>query len=314
MGGGQMPTQITNDESFIINLMDAMSGLTPALQGGTERSGESGVLYTRKVIEGSIQQKIPQEFLMEHEHQKMRAWLKLVPKVYGGPVNMNRGFPLPGGKQVIVNELVGYDENGEPILKNDLRRAKDVHIIIGKTNESDFAKQAKRETDITMLRSMQPSATNQEIIATIENNLVMNMDFTSEEEKARTKEAIERRRLLDELNTKAQIAALKGQIYGATINNIKAKAQLQDIGALEDVAIAQAEIEAAGAQIKAKQAYDSLSNIDNPQAQQQQAMQPGQPEQPGQPGGQGGQGAAEALQALMGGAMPGGQQPTPPQQ
>ena len=133
--GGQIPQAIIQDESQKLALMNDLSGLTPAMQGITERSGESGDLYGRKVIEGGIQQKYPMISLQQHEHDKVSDWIKLVPKVYGGPANYNRKFRKHGTRDfIMVNEFLGYADLGNPMVQNDFSSIERVEITIGKSS------------------------------------------------------------------------------------------------------------------------------------------------------------------------------------
>jgi hypothetical protein len=197
--------------------MNELSGLTPAMQGITERTGESGTLFQRKVIEGGIQQRYPQQALMEHEHDKASDWILLVPVVYGGAANYNRKFRKAGTRDFIMaNEFLGYGDDGTtPIIKNDLSNIERVEITIGKSNESDFAQQAARENDLEMLKVIRLSDSNSELIAVIENNLARNMPFTSDEEKREMEEAIERRTILEKQKAEAKIEEFDAKIAQA---------------------------------------------------------------------------------------------------
>ena len=122
---------------------------------------------------GGIQQRYPQEALMQHEHDKASDWIKLVPVVYGGAANYNRKFRKAGTRDfIMMNEFLGYEDDGvTPIIRNDLSEIERVEVTIGKSNESDFAKQAAREYDLEMLKVIRLNETNSELIAVIENNL-----------------------------------------------------------------------------------------------------------------------------------------------
>jgi len=216
--GGSIPAAISHDETFKLSLMNEISGLTPAMQGLTERTGESGNLFARKVIEGSIQQKLPQESLAQHEHDKAGDWLKLVPFVYGGAANYNRKFRKAGTRDfVMANEFLGYREDGSAIVKNDLSIIERVEVTIGKSNESDFSKQMAREYDLEMLKVIRLSQTNSEMIAVIENNLARNMSFTSDDEKRRMEDAIKRREELEKIQAEARIEGMDAKIAEANM-------------------------------------------------------------------------------------------------
>lgn len=271
--GSQIPTAITNDESFKIRMMDDISGYNKALQGQSERSGENATLYTRKVIEAGVQQKIPQVFLLEHEHDKVESWIKLVPTVYGGLHNANRSFKKTGSKEnITINEIVGYDDSNNPVMRDDFAKLERTHVVLGKANESEFVKQAKRETDISALNSIRPSNTNGEIIAVVENNLVMNMDFSSIEEKNNAQAAADRRLKLEKLNTEAQIINLENKIAAGRLEGTKLDTQEQLSDQLADVAKTEVLVQKANAELQAKEAFDTLEQANNPEPPVQEAQ------------------------------------------
>ena len=211
--GGQIPPGIFQDESFKIEMMNRISGLTPAMQGFSERSGESGIHFGRKVVEGSINQKVVQEKLIKHEHDKASDWVKMVPKIYGGRHNYNRKFSTRDNQQAAVaNEITGRGDTGEPIIKNDLAKLGRVDVIVNQSKENDYLKQFKRETDIAMLTALQPKDGNTELISVLENHLVLNTDFTDEAEKSFAEGAARKNSEFQSLSMELRIAQTKQAI------------------------------------------------------------------------------------------------------
>lgn len=173
-------------------LMNKIASLPDAMQGITSRSGESGVHMGRKVIEGTIMNKLPMETLIEHEHDKAVDWLKMAPKILGGPANLNRVFTTGSGddrRSIVLNQFAGYDDYGREVIKNDISQLKRAEVIVTQTKENDFLKQANRELDIAALQAMPPSQTNGPIRAMFEAHLARSMDFTDDGQKEQVEEA-----------------------------------------------------------------------------------------------------------------------------
>ena len=192
--GDQINGALFQETTEKTNIMNLIASLPLALQGITERSGESGVHMGRKAIEGTIMNRLPMETLIEHEHDKHVDWLKLAPKVLGGPANINRVFSLGTGKNrrsITLNQFAGYDENGREIIKNDISQLKRIDVIVSQSRENDFLKQANRELDIAALQAMPPSQTNGPVRVMFESHLARSMDFQDDEQKARVNEACE---------------------------------------------------------------------------------------------------------------------------
>jgi len=177
-----------------IEMMNQTASLPMAMQGRSERAADSGIAIGRKVIEGSIMHKLPMETLMQHEHDKAADWMKMAIKKYGGRHNFNRTFSSGTGESrmgVTVNRLEGYDDNGNEVVKADLRSIKRPHVIISQTKENDFAKQAKREMDVAALQVIVPTPTNAPIRMVYESNLAMNQDYIDDAQKEKAKKAVE---------------------------------------------------------------------------------------------------------------------------
>ena len=215
--GGEIPNVFQRDQQDKIAQMDNLSGLTPSMQGSTERSGESARHYTSKVIEGNIQQRVPQEFLIEHKKDKVTDWLKLAPKVYGGLANVNRQFRSHKDSKrfITTNEFEGYDNSGKPKLKNDLSKLKRIDVVIGKAPESDIVKLSRRASDIEASQMIAPNAINGEALAILQGNIILNGEFRDESERKRAEEAVERMLELAQLQSEASIAGFKAQKSGS---------------------------------------------------------------------------------------------------
>jgi len=202
--GSQLNPAIMMDENQKMSMMDRILRLPLAMQG-VSKSGGSGVLFGRQVIEGNIMQKVPSTTLEQYQNEKYTAWLSLAINLYAGKnrqekeYNYNREF-FQGKNKIVLNEFVGIDENGNDIVNNDLSVLTNVDVIISQSKDNDYMKQAKREVDIAYLQAMMPSPTNAGFRAIAEADLALNMDgLTPEQER----DVLEMSKLVVEISKKS---------------------------------------------------------------------------------------------------------------
>lgn len=204
------PQLLYQAEQMELQLLQLIARMPPALQGITERTNESGIHYGRKVIEANILQRVPVEKLIQFQHDIAEGYATLAQTVYGGPQNANREFLSSDGKsKAVLNEYAGYDEQlMEPVVKKDISTVNRPNVIISVSPENDYMKQAKREMDTEILKSMSqsPDPSNAEVRAMFENRLLLNSDFTELSEKEEAEAAVERRKQLLSLQMDTLIA------------------------------------------------------------------------------------------------------------
>jgi hypothetical protein len=190
VSGNTLNPAILQDENSKISMMDRILRLPPAMQGLQGKSGTSGILFGRQVIEGNVLQKVPASTLEQYQNYKFEARMALAIKLYGGETktekmsNYDRKFSLSNGTTKIANEFVGVDDNGNDIVVNDLSKLTRASVIVSQSKDNDYMKQAKREVDIAYLGAMPETATNAGYRAIAEADLAKNMDgVTQEQEK-----------------------------------------------------------------------------------------------------------------------------------
>jgi len=224
--GSQINPAIMQDESSKMSMMDRILRLPPAMQGLQGKSGVSGVLFGRQVIEGNVMQKVPSTTLEQYQNYKFEAWLGLAIKLYGGEsqdekeYNYNRRFRKADGSSVVANEFVGIDQNGQDIVVNDISQLKRVNVVISKSKDNDYAKQGKRETDVALLQAMVPSQTNSGIRAIVEADLAKNIDGMTTEQKE----------LTDKMSELTVELAMKSLV----LQNAQVDQQIQQLGQPQD--------------------------------------------------------------------------------
>jgi len=218
INGMQINPAIFQDESTKIDFMSKIGRLPPAMQGLTERSGESGIHMGRKVIEGSIMQRVPMEFLLQKEKQKATDWVKMNILLCGGNgdkrrwlANLNRTFRALDGSKVIMNEVVAVDNTGTPTqVKSDISKLKNVEVDITESKENDFVRQMKRESTVASLQATPPSPQNDMIRAELEATLVENLDYATTDGRERAEEAAQLRRQI--ANNQSKIIMLQTEM------------------------------------------------------------------------------------------------------
>ena len=225
MSGNQIPSSILQDETSKIDFMNRIASLPLAMQGMTETAGESGVHLGRKVIEGSVMQRIPVETLMQHENYKVEAWIKLALQSWKGPLNYNRKFKgnstVP---DITLNKFMGYNDEGADLLENDISTVERIDFIISQTKENDYMRQAKREIDAAVLNAIRPTQTNGAAIAAFVTDLINASDYADDEHKDK---AIAAGDLYYELEMENGFAALAA----ARMNRANAETQLKTMQA-----------------------------------------------------------------------------------
>lgn len=225
MQGNQIPSSILQDETTKIDFMNRIASLPLAMQGISQYQGESGVHLGRKVIEGSVMQRIPLETLMQHENYKTEAWIKIGLKMWQSPLNYNRMFKgtstIP---DFIINKFQGYNDEGKEIIENDLSTVSRIDFIISQSKENDYMRQAKRELDAAILNSIRPTQTNGAAIAAFVTDLINAADYADEEHKTKALKAGDLYYELEMENGYAALAAAK-------MNRANAETQLQQIQA-----------------------------------------------------------------------------------
>ncbi|MCP4325017.1 MAG: hypothetical protein GY787_24865 [Alteromonadales bacterium] len=227
INGVQVPQAFFQDEQFKINLMDRMSAFNQSMQGLEGKSGESGILFARKVVEGNTINKVRAGRLQEYQMDKFEGWFQLAKKLYGGDtsdeklVNMNRTFVESDGKKVVLNKIEGYDAFNQPIVVNDLSKLRRVHVIINEVKQSAYEKQISREVNVSLSNVLGP---NTPYKAVLDAELVKSVDNMTPENKE----------LIDDISTlsiEATKKTLELQIAQTTmqIQQIKGGGQQQGV-------------------------------------------------------------------------------------
>jgi hypothetical protein len=144
---------IFQDESFKIDMMNKSGRFNPAMQGMSERSGESAKHFKGKVFEGSMLQKVPSERLYEYNKQKQEAWLSLAILIYGGHdeksriANLEKSF-MYKDKSITLNKISkAKEENGKLVeleVENDVYSISREDITIASTKNNEYYNQMKK--------------------------------------------------------------------------------------------------------------------------------------------------------------------------
>lgn len=186
--GVNVPSGLLQDESVKIDFMNKLAAFPLALQGITDRSGESALHLGRKVIEGTVMNRIPTEWVMQHEHDKAEDWLRVAIYAFGDIPNMPF-VSNDGHRKTVINKVEGFDGD-QPVISAEISALKRPDVIITMTKENDFLKQAKKEMAVGSLQAMGPQTpTNAPIHAVFTTTLARNMDMVGDEEKQKIEKA-----------------------------------------------------------------------------------------------------------------------------
>jgi len=217
LNGAQINPAIFQDETFKMEIMNQIGRLPPAMQGRTERSGESGLMLSRKVVEGSIMQRVPLENLIKKEHDKSTDYAHETIRLCSGSTpseklaNLNRTFRDPDGNRIVINEVIGYDDANQPVVKRDIGRLKHLEVEISEIKENDMVRNIKVEKATGALQVIPPSAENDVIRATIEGQLVKNLDHSTTADKERAEEVAELRANIAMENARLKLESIQLQ-------------------------------------------------------------------------------------------------------
>lgn len=218
VSGGQVNQAIFQDIGEKADFLNRIGSLPPAMQGFAGNSAESGVAVGRRVIEGSIMNRLPMETWLQHENYKATDWFLMARKLYSGKHNVNRTFQGGDAEPVELNKIVGYYPDNSPILKNDVSKITRPEVLVLQSKENDYLKQAQREMDVAALQAIPPSPQSDPIRAAFECSLASRMDHTDDEEKEQVLKACKKR--IDLANIQADVAIKAAEL---SLKNITAE-------------------------------------------------------------------------------------------
>jgi len=93
------PSTAINDENRMMDLADRLSKVTPAQEGRSERSGESGILNSQKRLQTEINQTILVKNIAHFHNEKGEAYMLLAQQLYS---NVYREFSINGGRETLM--------------------------------------------------------------------------------------------------------------------------------------------------------------------------------------------------------------------
>ena len=183
-----MNPEYFRDEAMKINLFDKILKMPPAAQGAYGKSGESALLHDRKITESNIMLKSMIDRFNDYQMSKYNDWKQLAVQIYGGNTinsknaNLNREFRNKD-KKVIINELLGINEDGTLKKKNDFSTLDPDKIIVVQEKKNSYMRQLRRETDFTLVQQLPQDPNSIGIRAILWGDLLSNVESLSEEQK-----------------------------------------------------------------------------------------------------------------------------------
>ena len=155
------------------NHMDSLSGATATLEGRSESSHDTGILFARRQMQSEIALTTLSEGLRQFWNDIGESYMLLAEKLYTGAYRrFKTDFGVKGDDATMI-EL----NNGSFSLK-DLPRAK---VLISQSQRGTTVREVERSVNAELLNRIPP---NQYVyMATITNNIMKTLDMTGEEKK-----------------------------------------------------------------------------------------------------------------------------------
>ena len=152
-----IPPEILNDIITNVNFVDGIMGITPAMEGRSERSGESGVLHEQKVLQSQVSTNPFFDNLAHTRELLAKDYIELVPSVY---FEENRLIELKGDHGLsweMLNRNIGGN------IENDVRSVTARAILDEGNNTPDRLEKAFQQNVAFMNVLISAGATLQDI-------------------------------------------------------------------------------------------------------------------------------------------------------
>ena len=126
-----MPPEILTDVMTNMGFIDSILGVTPAMEGRSERSGESGVLHEQKVLQSQVSTNPFFDNLAHTRELLAKDYVELIPYVYFEDDRLIETY----GEHGLTYEMVNLNIGGE--IQNDLRNVSARAVLDEAVNTPD---------------------------------------------------------------------------------------------------------------------------------------------------------------------------------
>jgi len=152
-----MPPEILTDVMTNMGFIDSILGVTPAMEGRSERSGESGVLHEQKVLQSQVSTNPFFDNLAHTRELLAKDYVELIPYVYFEDDRLIETY----GEHGLTYEMVNLNIGGE--IQNDLRNVSARAILDEQLNVPDRLQKSFEQNIAFMNVLISAGATLQDI-------------------------------------------------------------------------------------------------------------------------------------------------------
>lgn len=209
-------SHIPNDLMFFNNLMgqyaDSQSYQTPAAEGQSEHSRESGKLYQSKYEATVVARGAIDRALEQHQRNKAEAYLRQAKITYAG---VQREFSTRDGKQKF---FVNYKT--EEGVVNDLGKLRRHRVILTPSQQGIDVRVSQR----SMLAELKQSTRDPLMAATYDEGIIDTLNMT-DDKKAEAKKNIEITKELERVRKQAELMQIRQMLAQAGVQQQQGPAQ-----------------------------------------------------------------------------------------
>jgi hypothetical protein len=141
---------IVNELQRMLDVADRISKQPAVMDGRSEGSEETGILYARKQIQAETAQAILFKTLEQHYNEKGEAYLFLAKQLYSG---VYREFYILGSNKKIELNKPTVSSSGE-VIENDISTLPRMKVIISQSPEGVTTRDVDRAINTDLLRAI----------------------------------------------------------------------------------------------------------------------------------------------------------------
>lgn len=200
----QVDFGIVNELTRMVEMSDRISKQPAAMEGRSEGSEETGILYARKEMRAEVAQAILLKSYEQVLNEKGEAYVLLAKQLYSG---VYREFNAIGsGRKIELNKPI-ITPSGE-VIENDISQLPRMKVMITQSPEGVTNRLVDRSNNLELLRVLGPDSPIQRARAT--GNAMKTLN-TSKEDKAAMIEDSELELALARETVKTQLLGLQAQ-------------------------------------------------------------------------------------------------------
>jgi len=207
---------VTNQLTRMVDLFDRISKQPAAMDGRSEGSEETGILYARKSIQAEITIAMIHKSLEQHWNDKGEAYVVVAKQLHSG---VYREFNMPGkdGESISINKPT-ITPSGE-IIENDIANLPRMKIIVSQSPDSVTQRSIDRAINVEVLRVIGPE--NPLSRSRAVKNVIKTLDGSNAERKQAEEDA--------EFEHMINVERAKTEMMSLKFNQAQLQMQLQQL-------------------------------------------------------------------------------------